>query len=208
MLFRSVLRSDSSVPLTKADPWDVYNDFVVKCGKPVQMWPHSDGCLVVETADRDQHDKILALDCINSTKVTHSSHPTFNTCKGVIRSGELLNYDTEKLLRRLEPQKVVNVHRIYRSRDGTKSPTSTIILTFRLLKPPTKIQAGYLNIPVTPALQNSFNHWMSRQDDIMCTIHWYSVIEQCSTRHHIFNGSSHSHHMKRILRVYMQYMVL
>ena len=183
-----VLKSDTPIPLSKVDVFDVYEDFVAKCGEPAQMWPRGDGCLVVETRNKEQCSKVLNLDSLGSTKVSQSSHPTFNTCKGVIRSGELLDYSTDRLLSKLESQKVVNIHRVTRNVGGVKVPSSTLILTFKLLTPPTKIRVGYLNIPVSPYVEYPRRCFLcQRFGHVSSKCRWERVCLNCAKPSH---GSS------------------
>ena len=149
-----VLRSKASdKPLSKADVFDVYEDFVKKCGEPVQMWPRNDGALVVEARTKDQGLKIKALDRLADLNLDSDPHPTFNSCKGVVRSFELIDYDTDRLVKKLRKEKVTSAYRVPRTVNGVKLPSQTIIFTFNKLELPKRIRVGYLNIPVEPYVE-------------------------------------------------------
>ena len=148
------LKSKGDFPLSKADVFDVHEEFVAKRGEPAKMWPRGDGCLVVEAKSKDQQKKILSLKSLANIELEPNLHPTFNTCKGVLRSGELQHYEMERIVDKMKKQKVTHAHKITKNVNGVKVPTATIILTFNRNETPEYVKVGYLSIPVAPFVEN------------------------------------------------------
>lgn len=179
------LRSKNTFPLTKADVFDVHDELVNKCGEPAQIWPRNDGCLVIEAKSKDQQRKILALDTLAGIELESSLHPTFNTCKGVMRSGELIDYDLKRLTDKMKDQKVIDAYRILRNVNGTKMPSSTIVLTFNKIQPPEYVKVGYLSIPIVPYIEHPRRCFQCQQFGHMskyCKRH--SVCVNCGNEYH------------------------
>ena len=66
---------------------------------------------MVEAGSKEQHDRFMELDRINSLNVQVESrpHPTFNTCTGVITAPDWLCYEESELQEWLSDQKVIRV---------------------------------------------------------------------------------------------------
>lgn len=81
---------------------------------------------------------------------TFSLHRSLNFSKGVIYVNELLNCTEDEIRDELKEQGVINVKRIYRSRNGDKIPTPTLIITFEKPEIPEKLIFDFLKVNVRP----------------------------------------------------------
>ena len=112
------------------------------------------GDLIVEVQRKAQSDNLLKIKELLEVPVFVFPHKTLNSVKGVIRSFQLLDIDSEELVEHLRSEGVVEARRIFQNRDGVKRPTTTIILTFAGTILPNNIKAGYMRLPVSPFIPN------------------------------------------------------
>ena len=110
----------------------------------------SDGCLLVEAASLEESKNLQSLSILDGSKVKCFPHRTLNSCKGVIRSVELLKYSEERLQKEFESQKVIEVKQMKRNTNGTITPLPVYVLTFDLLRLPPIIKAAWLRLEVKP----------------------------------------------------------
>ena len=112
------------------------------------------GCILVEIFREAQAVQLQTMTTFHNIEVTVTSHRTLNTSKGVVRSYDLAQMDTDELLAELRSQNVVEVKPIYVTRNGTKKRTNTTILTFSQASPPASLVAGYLSVKVEQYIPN------------------------------------------------------
>ena len=87
-------------------------------------------------------------------KVRVTPHRSLNSCKGVIRCWDLRDCSDEELLDEIKHEGVTHVKHIFTTKNGSKVPTNTFILTFSKPTAPKTIKASYLSIPVEPFIPN------------------------------------------------------
>ena len=92
--------------------------------------------------------KVVSLKCIAGLQVKVEVHPTLNLCKGVVSYEDFASESEEDLKSFIEPESVVNVHRIRRKVDGNFVPLTTRILTFNMPSLPDGIRCGFFNLRV------------------------------------------------------------
>jgi hypothetical protein len=86
--------------------------------------------------------------CGHTVKV--STHWSFHSHRGMIRSPDLLYEKEEELLLELTSEGVVGVKRITRKADDDDLPTPSVILTFRGNCLPGIVEVGFLRVRVRP----------------------------------------------------------
>ena len=116
-------------------------------GKPEAKRLRS-GELLVEVSSKRHSDALLKVTRIAEVEVDVFPHPFMNSSRGVIRDETLSQLTEEELIQNLKSQGVSNVKRFKGNRDGREIFLLTMVLTFKLPKPPSRIFAGYLYIPV------------------------------------------------------------
>ncbi|GBM44453.1 hypothetical protein AVEN_190764-1 [Araneus ventricosus] len=113
------------------------------------------GDLLVEVHSREQSQQIVKLKHFSTIPITVSPYASLNSSKGVITCGELLNVETEEILKELQGQGVSHVRRISIRRDGQLLNTKhLLLLTFDSAKLPEQIKAGYMRLSVRAYIPN------------------------------------------------------
>ena len=116
------------------------------------MWSQPDGSAVVELCSKEQYEKFTTLTTLDNAPVKHISHPSFNTCVGVIKAHWLSHCSDDALFTgfELEKQRVKHVYHPTKMVNGLRVPTDTLILTFDHLSLPVKVIAGWHCFEVSP----------------------------------------------------------
>ena len=141
---------DSDKKIYELDIFDVHKEIVKCCGREPKIALQNDGSLLIETSSPEESKKLLTLKSVSGLKAKCSPHPSFNQVQGVIHSQDLLKYSEERIQKKLENQKVVNVHRMHKKVDGILVPLPTLILTFDMVKLPSTVKAAWLRLRVKP----------------------------------------------------------
>lgn len=110
---------------------------------------YSDGDkYVLHVRNAGQVKRLLKMNrLVDGTEVTVIPHPTFNRCRCVIVCKDLLKLDEKDIVEGLKSQKVIEVHRIFRTVNKEKVKTATLILTLCSTTFPEKIKVGALKVP-------------------------------------------------------------
>lgn len=114
----------------------------------------SNGGLLIEVSRPAQADNLLKQTTFASVPVKVTPHRTMNTCKGVIRDRDLADMDPAELVEELKCVGVIHARNIEQKRNGSKTKTAAVILTFARSILPKSIKAGYTNIKVEPYIPN------------------------------------------------------
>ena len=88
------------------------------------------GALLIEVSRPAQASNLLKQTTFAMIPVKVTPHRTMNTCKGVIRDRDLADMDTTELVDELKCVGVSVAKNIYQNRNGNKTKTAAIILTF------------------------------------------------------------------------------
>ena len=112
------------------------------------------GGLLVEVNSSKQSEIALKLSSFFDIPVKVTPHRTLNFCKGVVRSAELAQMDTDELVEELKDFRVTEVKPIFVTREGTKKKTATMIVTFATSEVPKKLKAGFLSLSVERYIPN------------------------------------------------------
>ena len=112
--------------------------------------------ILVEVDKRQQAINLLDTTHLHDIPVEISAHRTLNSCKGVITCGYLQGMKNEEILEDLRDsgQNVKEVHRITSFKEGKKTPTNTIILTFNQKKIPETMYVGMTRVSVRQYIPN------------------------------------------------------
>ena len=145
---------DSDKPLSQLNCFKVEKAFQGLIGTTKNVSRNKTGAIIVEVERKAQSDKLLTITAMNDIPVEVFPHKTLNFTKGVVRSFQLANIETDELVNELEDQGVVEAIRISSKRNGIKVPTSTVILKFKRAQLPDHIKAGYHRIKVSPYIPN------------------------------------------------------
>jgi hypothetical protein len=121
------------------------------------------GALLIEVTREAQAKNLLTVTEFASIPVTVSAHRSLNSSKGVIRSSELAKLSDDELLAELSSQGVTAIKNIFQTRDGQRRKTNTIILTFALATPPSRINAGYESCTVSEYIPNPLRCFRCQQ---------------------------------------------
>ena len=95
----------------------------------------SNGDLMVETTKRPHSENLLKCNNFINFPVTVTPHRSLNSSRGIIRHREFKFCSDEEVQENLSSKGVTDVKRISVTRDGTKQPTNTFILTFNVSTP-------------------------------------------------------------------------
>jgi hypothetical protein len=112
------------------------------------------GALLIEVSRPAQAQNLLKQTVFATVPVKVTPHRTMNSCKGVIRDRDLADMDKDELVEELKCVGVTDARNIMQTRNGTKTKTAAIILTFARAILPKSIKAGYTNIKVSPYIPN------------------------------------------------------
>lgn len=107
------------------------------------------GTLLVETRTAQQTTNLLRLKTLgNVVPISVSPHPRLNVSKGVVFCHDLLDSSPDDIKQELSRYKVTDVTRMFRTENGTRVPTSSLILTFATPDLPASVRLGYLQLNV------------------------------------------------------------
>ena len=112
------------------------------------------GCVLIESINKNQSDKLLDMTAWVDQAVTVTAHRSLNSCRGLIRCREFRDCDESEVRLALSGQGVTEAKRISVKRDGKVEPTNTFILTFGLPSIPSYVTAAYMKIPVESYIPN------------------------------------------------------
>ena len=104
------------------------------------------GALLIEVSRPAQATNLLKQTTFAMIPIKVTPHRTMNSCKGVIRDRDLAEMDLVELVSELKCVGVTDARNIMQNRNGTKTKTATIILTFARAILPKSINAGYSKI--------------------------------------------------------------
>ena len=144
--------SDILKPLTNLSPFVLWKGVQGIADKSVIVKRLFSGDVLLQVSKQIHSEAFLACTNFADFPVTVTPHKSLNSCKGVIRTRDLVNCPLDQIIHFVD--NVIDAKRIITKRDGKEIPTNTIILTFDIPKTPTYIKAGYLNIPVSPYIPN------------------------------------------------------
>jgi len=92
----------------------------------------------VEVASPEEAERLLALFVVPGAEVSCTPHATLNQCKGVVFCRDIIRY-TEKLLREMKGEGVVDVYRFQKKVDVVLTATPSLLLNFKRLVLPEKV---------------------------------------------------------------------
>ena len=139
--------------LKNTSPFVIEKVLLGYMGQPKSVKKLRSGSLLIELARPSQAAGLQKLKAIIDTPVTVSPHRTLNSCRGVIRSIDIINMPEAELLEGLQSQGVIAVKRIISKRGGNVSNTPVVFLTFRGTTLPPVIRVGYLQLKVSQYIQ-------------------------------------------------------
>ena len=145
--FILIRSKDKTRPASRLHPFLVGKVLQATVGNPEAKRQRT-GELLVEVTSRRHSEALLKVRHIGEAEVEVIPHPFMNSCRGVIRDETLSQLSESELIQYLKGQGVSHVKRFKANRDGQEIVLPTMVLTFDLPKPPTRIFAGYLYVPV------------------------------------------------------------
>ena len=101
------------------------------------------GKLLIKTTSDESSRKLKELDHILECPIKAFSHPTLNQVQGTIYSNFLLDEPTETLLDQWKKFGVIGVYRFTTFQNGEVKPTPRLLLTFKGLNLPSKLNLGW-----------------------------------------------------------------
>ena len=112
------------------------------------------GLLLIEVDCRNYANNLLKTTMFHNIPVEITEHRTLNSSKGVISSDILDGMSNEEITSELKDQGVKESYRISSNKNGKKSPTRTVILTFNSSKLPKTLLVGYMRLSVRNYIPN------------------------------------------------------
>ena len=114
------------------------------------------GLLLIEVDRKQYAENLLRTDFFHDIPVEISEHKTMNSCKGVITTDVVDDLTDEQILDELKTtgQGVKEVNRIMTMKDGQRSPTRTLIITFDGSKIPETLFVAYMKLKVRLYIPN------------------------------------------------------
>ena len=144
---------DHSLSLSKLSPFALGKALQAQIGTLKTVKRLQRGHILVETEKQNYSRMLLGLTQLAGVPV-RSPHRSLNTSRGVIRSRNIADCNTEEIVEELQPQGVTAASIIH-VRDGdSRRRTNTVILTFASPQPPKHITAGYFRVPLEPYIPN------------------------------------------------------
>lgn len=108
------------------------------------------GALLIATKQESQARHLLKLESFAGIVVKVSAHRSLNTCKGVTTNRKLAKMEPNELVDELQYHYVTQAHIIEQTRNGVKSKTNSIMLTFSMQTLPESIRVCYQKVKVRP----------------------------------------------------------
>jgi len=112
------------------------------------------GALLIEVSRPAQATNLLMQTTFALIPVKVTPHRTMNSCKGVIRDRDLADMDTTELVEELKIVGVTDARNIFQNRNGNKTKTAAVVLTFARSILHKSINAGFARIKVEPYIPN------------------------------------------------------
>ena len=141
-------------PVTSLSPFVIEKCLSAAIGTAGSVKKTRAGALIVEVTRPGQVTAIMKMNSLFQIPVTVSPHRSLNSCKGVVRSVDLIDLTEEEVLEGLSPQGVIAVSRIVTRKSGSPKRTPVLVLTFRGTAVPLHIYAGYTRLSVSVYIQN------------------------------------------------------
>ena len=91
------IKLDGEKRFQDLDMFRVHEEITDVTRRDTKIVCQSDGCLLVETTSSEESKKLQSLTILDGASIKCYPHRTLNSCKGVIRSVELLKYSEERL---------------------------------------------------------------------------------------------------------------
>ena len=146
--------TDPDKPITKLSPFAISKGLKGLAGTLDNVKRLRNGQILVEATRRGQSDNLLQSKRLCDLPISVTPHRALNYKKGIMRCPDLRDCPTEEILENLKSQCVTDVKRIMATRDGIRSGTNTLILTFNLSQLPQSIKIGYLTVPLEVFVPN------------------------------------------------------
>lgn len=108
------------------------------------------GSIILEVTREQEFYNLRNLTHYENYPVKFTLHRTLNYSKGIISCEELKNCSDDELKEELARYNVVNVKRIYKTIEGVKVLTNSLILTFQSPELPKRILFDFLSVRVEP----------------------------------------------------------
>ena len=114
------------------------------------------GLLLIEVDRRQYAENLLNTEYFHDIPVSISEHRTLNSSKGVIYTHVLDDMTNEEIKTQLKDKGVKEVYRIMTTKNGVKSGSPNIIITFETPKLPEYLYIGYLRVSVRAYVPSPF----------------------------------------------------
>ena len=109
------------------------------------------GKLLVKTKNPKQTEKLLKTKKVMDIEVLVEDHPSFNRCQGKVYAPDMITLSEQEVKEQLESYGVVDVKRITKEKEGKKTNTPLLILTFNRISMPNEIRFDYGSYKVEPS---------------------------------------------------------
>jgi hypothetical protein len=167
------MESTDGKQLNKLSPFIIAKTIDMNAGSSIaKVSPLRSGALLLQTSTKLQTDNLVKIKDFVGIPVEVKAHGSLNHSRGVIRCSSLQYASDEETLAALMTQGVNEIRRITTTRNGIRTQTSLVILTFDTPKPPNTIKVGYESVEVETYYPNPlrctrcqhFGHHHSRCD--------------------------------------------
>ena len=116
------------------------SDIRAAIGNPRKVLKANRNSLLLETSNKSQSDKMLAVRSLAGMPVVVSSFSKLNTERGIVRSKAMGQCTIDELLDCLSDQNVIDIQRMKTRKDGELVEIDTYILTFKATTLPKMIK--------------------------------------------------------------------
>ncbi|XP_055910798.1 uncharacterized protein LOC129945161 [Eupeodes corollae] len=144
----------------KLRPLSSYNLFQINRGlehiskEILEVKSMRSGDLLVKVANLQTASKFMKQNYIDSIPVKITPHNSLNSVQGRIFSHHIRDISEEELLSELQPQKIIQIKKMFKKINNELIPTGAAILTFDLIRRPNEIKLGWLNCKVEEYIAN------------------------------------------------------
>jgi len=123
------------------------------CGREGKVMPQRDNSLLVGAASPEEAVRLHALSAVSGAEASCTSHATLIPCRAVVFSRDIIRYSDEKLMRQIENEGDVVIHR-FQKVDGVVTLTSFLPLTLNKLVLPEEVHCAWYRLPVKTYVLN------------------------------------------------------
>lgn len=145
---------ENNKALAKLNPFVVEKAMKGIAGEVKDLKRLRSGALLVEVVRTAQAIHLLKQESFAGIPIRVSPHRSLNSCRGVITDRDLAKLTPDELVDEMQQYQVIKAQHIMTTRNGIRSNTNAIILTFGMSNLPQTVKVCWRHITVRPYIPN------------------------------------------------------